>query len=176
MILSIYLSLIIRNLEFPSLSFFLQHLKNYPLVIFSWVVMMYTLGMYSLEIPFRTDKTLLKLLISAFTGTLIGFATFYLFSKNVGILPKTVLIVYNLIVLGLIYVWRYLYDTHFSNGKNLNKYIFIGYNETAATLLELTKQNSYINFSPAAVFEIFLKRFHFFIHLKSCQTFLKTIR
>ncbi|MCR4715386.1 MAG: sugar transferase [Treponemataceae bacterium] len=156
MILSIYLSLALRNIEFPTFSLFLSHLKNYPFVIFSWVVMMYTLGMYSLDIPFRTDTTLIKLLISAVTGTLIGFATFYLFSRNAGILPKTVLVVYNLIVLGLIFLWRYLYDRHFSNGKNLNKYVFIGYNETAATLLEQTKTNSYINFSPAAVFDEFI--------------------
>lgn len=102
---------------------------------------MYTLGMYSLEAPFRTDRSLFKLIISAFVGTLVGFATFYLIPTNEGIFPKTVLVVYNLTVLVLIYVWRYLYDKFFSSGKRLNRYLFIGYNDTVESLLELTKKN-----------------------------------
>ena len=156
MVLSVYISLAIRNIEIPTLSSFLIHLRNYPLVMFSWIVIMYTLGMYSLDLPFRTDVVILKLLISAFSGTLMGFATFYLFVKNQGIMPKTVLVFYNITVLIFIYIWRYIYSKHFSNGKKQNKYIFIGYNETAATLLEHTRVNSYINFTPAAVFDEFI--------------------
>ncbi|MCR4939988.1 MAG: sugar transferase [Treponemataceae bacterium] len=156
MILSVYISLAIRNLYLPTFLSFLVHLLNYPLVILTWVVIMYTLGMYSLEIPFRTDKTLIKLLVSATAGTLVGFATFYLFSSDDGILPKTVLVVYNLTSLFLIYFWRYIFDKHFSNNKNLNKYVFIGYNETVESLLELTSKNSYVNFSPTAVFDEFI--------------------
>ena len=156
MVLSVYISLAIRNIEIPTLSSFLTHLRNYPLVIFTWAVLMYTLGMYSLDVPFRTDSTIIKLLISAFSGTMMGFATFYLFVKNQNIMPKTVLVFYNFTVLILIYIWRYVYAKHFSNSKKQNKYIFIGYNETAATLLEHTKVSSYINFTPAAVFDEFI--------------------
>lgn len=157
MVLSVYISLALRNLEIPSISFFLTHLKNYPLVLFTWIVIMYTLGMYSLDIPFRTDRVIIKLIISAFSGTLIGFATFYLFVKDQYIMPKTVLFFYNITLLIFIYIWRYIYAKHFSNRKKQNKYIFIGYNDTAATLLEHTKENSYINFTPAAVFDEFTK-------------------
>lgn len=156
MVLSVYISLVIRNLQFPEISYFLIHLKNYIFGIFSWIVIMYTLGMYSLEAPFRTDRSLFKLIISAFVGTLVGFATFYLIPTNEGIFPKTVLVVYNLTVLVLIYVWRYLYDKFFSSGKRLNRYLFIGYNDTVESLLELTKKKSYVNFEPIAVFDEFL--------------------
>ena len=112
---------------------------------------MYTMNLYSIDHNVLNFKILYRLFITFIISTLIGFSTFYLFSKHYT--PKTVLIIQNTVSFIIIYLWHSLSRSLFSNNLTHANYIFIGNNYTVTEIIELSKTRMLGNFTPKAIYD-----------------------
>jgi exopolysaccharide biosynthesis polyprenyl glycosylphosphotransferase len=147
LVIAIYLSLWIRDLEIPFFARFLWHIPYFIPVIAVWIVCLYTAGFYSLEIPRTGYRTLTFLSIIAVICVLLGFAFFYLNnSAKLVPKPKTILVIYGLINIILIAIWRWLYNRitlrYFAN----TNIAVVGINNTVVELLQNMRKFSYMNY------------------------------
>lgn len=146
------LTLLVRNMEMPTLPYVLAHAVGFTAVIAIWELLSYGVGLYSLDKPFTSSQAFIKMMIVASVSMLSGFALFYLFLSRV-ITPKTVLLLYSLFSFCLLMLWRVLYDYFFGIRKQKPKVAFVGFNETVASLIREMKHSSYFGFTPLVVYD-----------------------
>ena len=142
---AVYLSLWLRDLQIPSTARFLQHFSYFVPIIIVWVVCLYTAGFYSLEIYQTGYRMLSQLSIITVICTLLGFAFFYL-NLKARVVPKTILVIYGLVVVTMTALWRWAYTRimlkYFAN----TDIAFIGVNDTVIELLNNMNNFSYMSY------------------------------
>lgn len=152
LVFSIFIALFLRNGRVPSAENFFKHLFYFiPLILF-WIICFYTLGLYSLEMPYTADKTISLIGITALLSVLIGFALFYLI-PSAEIFPKTVMVLYSCISFGLISFWRQLLNTIFLKFFPKINIAFAGINETVVDLLKNMENFSYMSYDTLFLFD-----------------------
>jgi exopolysaccharide biosynthesis polyprenyl glycosylphosphotransferase len=153
LVLAVYISLWLRDLQIPPFARFLRHIPYFIAVIVAWVVCLYTLGFYSLEIPRTGYRVLSYLFIIAVICTLVGFAFFYLNYKAKLIpKPKTILVIYGFVNIILITFWRWIYDRiALQYIANVNIAI-VGINDTVIDLIHNMRKFSYMNYRVAFLY------------------------
>ena len=109
LVASLFLTLLVRKMAMPTFSNFLNHLLSFLPIWFVWILAMYTLTLYSIDVPFTGIELPLKLFFSALFALFTGLGCFYIFKLN-NISPKTILLLDILISYCLLLIWRYLYD------------------------------------------------------------------
>lgn len=173
--LSLFLALTVRNFEIPTYTYYIQHIPLFLPTFLSWLVCMYVMNLYSIDQYSPFYKTVSFLLIAGIISTLIGFAGFYLFSKEIS--PKTIMVLQNVIFLVLTLAWHSFSRFIFSNKYTHSNYAFIGYNKTVNELLLLTKTKFFGNFVPKAIFddknEIENKEVNYFTEIESFKTYIR---
>jgi len=144
---AVYLSLWLRYLQIPSYNFFLWHLPYFLPVIAAYIILFYTAGFYSLEIPQTGYRILSYLSIIAVICTLLGFAFFYLnYNAKMIPAPKTILVIYGIINIILIAFWRWIYNQiALKYIANINIAI-VGANDTVTELLQNMRKFSYMSY------------------------------
>lgn len=148
--LSLLFALIIRNQSIPNFEYYYKHIPLFIPDFICWIVVMYTMNLYSIDVYNSFSKTFLRMIIAAGISTLVGFAAFYLFGKS--ITPKTVLLLHTSIFLILDYLWHSLSKFIFSNKFTHSNYAFIGYNNTVKEILNMKDSKFFGNFIPKAIF------------------------
>ncbi|GHV75992.1 hypothetical protein AGMMS49942_08130 [Spirochaetia bacterium] len=149
---SVYLSLIIRWRIFPPMQEFLVHIRVMLPVISAWIICFYTLGLYSLEMPYAGYKTTGLIFIVALFCALIGFAVYYLNYQS-RVVPKTILVLFSSFTAVLIGFWRWLLNlviNKYFPGSNI---VFIGINNAVDNLLQHVNDFSYMNFHVPFIFD-----------------------
>ena len=148
---SLFLTLVIRKMALPSITNFLNHLLSFLPIWFVCVLAMYTLNLYSIDVPFTGIELPIKLFFSSLFSLFTGLGCFYIFNMN-DLTPKTILILDIVISYCLLLMWRYLYD-HIQKKINIkNKYVIVGYNDTVRELIKTSLKSNYLNFAPMALF------------------------
>ena len=145
LISAVFFSLWIRDLRIPSGERFSRHISYFIPIIITWVVCFYTAGFYSLEIPHTGYRLLSRLSIIAVICTLLGFAFFYL-NLKAKVVPKSILVIYGLIVMALIALWRLIYNRIVLKYTVNTNIAFVGLNDTVIELLDSMKKFSYISY------------------------------
>ena len=142
---AVYISLWLRYLRMPSADRFLQHFSYFIPIIVVWVVCLYTAGFYSMEIYQTGYRMLSQLSIITVICTLLGFAFFYL-NLKARVVPKTILVIYGLVVVTITALWRWAYSRitlkYFAN----TDIAFIGVNDTVIELLNNMNNFSYMSY------------------------------
>lgn len=141
---SLFLALFIKYNKCPTFQEYLIHLKIFIPVIISWVLGMYIFYLYSIDVYLPAYKLLFRMFCCYLISAVIGISYFYVFSTR--LTPKRILLIYNSLVLGLLFMWHLLCKKFFTNKYFKNKFIFIGYTPDVKSLLELTKIKYYGNF------------------------------
>lgn len=149
--ISLFLTLVIRNQEFPSFDTYLSHMYAFLIVWGVLLISMYTLNFYSLDIPFTGLQLPINLLFCSLFAVLFGVFSFYVFSIT-SLQPKTILVLDITISYLLILGWRYLYDYIAKKTNKKTKFVIVGYNETVHELINTSLKNNYLNFFPGALF------------------------
>ncbi|MCL1864187.1 MAG: glycosyltransferase, partial [Spirochaetes bacterium] len=145
LVASIFLSLWIRYLQIPSVDMFLRLIPHFIPIIAVWIVCFYVAGFYSLEIPRMGYKMLPSLSMIAAICTLLSFAYFYL-NINFRDGPKTILLIYGLVFLALITLWRLgLNKIALKYTAKIN-IAFVGINNAVTELLKNRQTNSLMNY------------------------------
>lgn len=148
---SLFLALFIKYNKCPTFQEYLIHLKIFIPVIISWVLGMYIFYLYSIDVYLPAYKLLFRMFCCYLISAVIGISYFYVFSTR--LTPKRILLIYNSLVLGSLFMWHLLCKKFFTNKYFKNKFIFIGYTPDVKSLLELTKIKYYGNFIFEGIYD-----------------------
>lgn len=148
---SLFLALFIKYNKCPTFQEYLIHLKIFIPVIISWVLGMYIFYLYSIDVYLPAYKLLFRMFCCYLISAVIGISYFYVFSTRLTL--KRILLIYNSLVLGLLFMWHLLCKKFFTNKYFKNKFIFIGYTPDVKSLLELTKIKYYGNFIFEGIYD-----------------------
>lgn len=148
---SLFLALFIKYNKCPTFQEYLIHLKIFIPVIISWILSMYIFYLYSIDVYLPTYNLLFRMFCCYLISAVIGISFFYVFSRR--LTPKLIFLIYNSLILGLLFMWHLLCKKFFTNKYFKNKYIFIGYTPDVKSLLELTKIKYYGNFIFEGIYD-----------------------
>ncbi len=102
---SLYLTLALRYLTFPSAASLAPYLVPFSLLFAFWILVFYSAGLYSKRLalfPSRLPDALFQTQIA----NILFAALFFFLVPDFGITPKTILVLYLIISLAVIYAWR----------------------------------------------------------------------
>lgn len=102
---ALWLTLLLRYLELPSLDTFLIHLVPFFFLFAIWILIFYISGLYGKGVVLLKSKWPDVILKVQFVNLVIA-ALFFFLAPGVGIEPKTNLIIYLVVSLLLIFLWR----------------------------------------------------------------------
>ena len=148
---SLFLALFIKYNKCPTFQEYLIHLRIFIPVIISWILSMYIFYLYSIDVYLPAYNLLFRMFCCYLISAVIGISFFYVFSRR--LTPKLIFLIYNSLVLGLLFMWHLLCKKFFTNKYFKNKYIFIGYTPDVKSLLELTKIKYYGNFIFEGIYD-----------------------
>lgn len=104
-IASLYLTLWLRYWQTPSIATLSPYVVPFTFLFVFWILVFYSAGLYSKRLalfPSRLPDALLKTQLA----NILFAALFFFFIPTFGITPKTILALYLLVSLALIFLWR----------------------------------------------------------------------
>ena len=103
--LSLWLTLLVRYTDIPTKELLGEHIPSFLILFGLWLLIFYMAGLYSKHVVlFKT--ALFGAIIRIQVLNIILAALFFFLAPGIGITPKTNLILYLVISLGLILAWR----------------------------------------------------------------------
>lgn len=142
-VVSLWLTLLLRNVEPPTWSFFWVHLTPFSLLFLAWVVVFYIAGLYEKQTVILQSRLPNVLGATQIANSSIAVIFFY-FIPFFGITPKTVLFIYLFVSFALILFWR-TYGYFALGRKRPNKAILIGSGNEMKELLSEVNANPIYN-------------------------------
>ncbi|OGG80252.1 hypothetical protein A3A39_03715 [Candidatus Kaiserbacteria bacterium RIFCSPLOWO2_01_FULL_54_13] len=103
--LSLWITLALRNLEFPDTQLYLRHLVPFSFLFIVWVVIFFLAGLYGKHTRLFRSSLPDTIFYTQIVNVLVA-ALFFFLVPAFGLAPKTILALYLLVSFGLIYVWR----------------------------------------------------------------------
>ena len=142
-VVALWLSLLIRGLEVPSLNLFLTLFLPFSILFIIWILVFYIAGLYEkhtviLKSRLPTIITNAQLASSALAVVFFYFVPFF------GITPKTILFIYLVVSFVLILSWR-MYGYFIIGHGRPNNAILIGSGDEMKELYEEVNNNSIYN-------------------------------
>src|SRR3989344_2872536 len=138
--LALWLSLSIRNLGFPSLDEFYNHLTPFSFIFLTWLFSFFIAGLYEKHTVMLKGRLPNIILKTQIFNSIIAALFFYLI-PYFGIAPKTILFIYLFISFILILIWR-IYGESLFGFKKREKAILIGSGEEMRDLKQEVNNNS----------------------------------
>src|ERR1035437_189948 len=131
---SLWLSLTIRNFDFPSQKLFLLNLQPFGLLFIVWIIVFYIAGLYEKRTIILRSKLPGILFNTQIVNSGLAVLFFY-FVSYFGIAPKTILFIYLIVSFIAIWFWRaYIY--FLISTKTPNNALIIGSGEEMKELFE----------------------------------------
>lgn len=105
LLISLWITLLLRNAEAPSRALFLTHLAPFSLLFIAWITVFYIAGLYEKHTTILQSQ--LPSTLAAAQLANAGVATvFFYFVPLFGLTPKTILFIYLIVSFALILFWR----------------------------------------------------------------------
>lgn len=150
-LLSIWLTLFIRNAKYPTYEYWWQHVKIFtPLFLFA-ICFMYLEGLYIVFKPITNHIILLKYSILIIFGFLSGFVYFY-FSLNQNYFPKVILLIFWFVFSTLSFLVRKLINFILLK-RRLVSVIFLGKSNSYEKLIAKLNANPMYGFKPIFLYK-----------------------
>jgi len=130
---SLWLTLLLRNVEPPSRELFFTHLIPFSILFAVWIAVYYIAGLYERQTTILQSK-LPGIIGTAQLANSVLAVIFFYFVPFFGITPKTILFIYLLVSFILLLFWRN-YGYFALGSKKENKAIIIGSGEEMKELL-----------------------------------------
>jgi len=130
--ISLWLSLAIRNGEFPTGSSFMDNLVPFSILFLAWVTVFFIAGLYEKHTSILKEKIPLRLLNAQIINTLVAIIFFY-FIPYFGVAPKTILFIDLILSFLFVYSWRSL-SNHIFGLKSKESAIIIGSGDEVSIL------------------------------------------
>jgi len=97
-------------------------------------------------------RWVLALTVSALLAMLVGFSFFYLLFSSI-INPRGFLILYILLSLTLLMLWRYVYISIVKRKKELVHILFVGYESIVEEIIPYLEKDNYFEYRMMGIFE-----------------------
>ncbi len=108
-VLALWLSLLVRYMDFPTVALFKAHLGAFVPVFVLWLGLYVLGGLYDRHLRFTKSKLFGKLWMAQIINVMVAFLYFYTLKTSMiagGLTPKTILFLYLIISGVLITLWR----------------------------------------------------------------------
>ncbi|MDP2655898.1 MAG: exopolysaccharide biosynthesis polyprenyl glycosylphosphotransferase [bacterium] len=142
-LVSLWLALLIRNLEVPSSELFSIHAVPFSLLFIAWILVFYIAGLYEKHTVILKSKLPNILANTQFVNSGLAVVFFY-FIPFFGITPKTILFIYLFISFIIILAWR-MYGYFVIGRGHPNNAVLIGSGDEMKELLEEVNNNPIYN-------------------------------
>lgn len=139
-ILSLWLSLAIRNAGLPLLTEFYTHLAPFSFILLLWLFSFFVAGLYEKHTVMLKRKLPSVILNTQIFNSVIAALFFYLI-PYFGIAPKTILFIHLFVSFVLMLVWR-IYGEQLFGFKEKEKAILVGSGEEMIDLKNEINNNS----------------------------------
>ncbi len=140
-VVALWLTLFIRYQMPPSEEIFLDHIGPFSILFALWVLVFYMSGLYGKRI-ILFKSSLPNAIFKTQVANIILAALFFFLVPGVGIAPKTNLLIYLVISMVLIFVWRLALYPSISSPRTRDHAILIGSGEEAEDLVREVNGNS----------------------------------
>ena len=140
-VVSLYLTLWVRYGVVPSAGTLAPFIAPFSFLFILWALVFYSAGLYSKRLalfPSRLPDALMKTQIA----NILFAAVFFFLIPYFGITPKTILALYLLISLALIFFWRLVLYPRLSTGRSRERVILLAQGEEAEELVAEVNRNS----------------------------------
>lgn len=138
--LSLYLTLAIRYATLPSAASLAPYVLPFVFLFAIWILVSYGAGLYGKRLalfPSRVPDALLKVQLT----NIVIAAIFFFLVPAFGIAPKTILAIYLVISLALVYVWRLALYPKLSMPGRREPILIAGEGEETAELIKEVNEN-----------------------------------
>lgn len=142
--LALWLTLLVRYLEIPTLERLEAHFWPFLTLAGVWIFIFYIAGLYDKHTVFLKNTLLGRIINTQFVNVIIAAFLFVLLPF--GIAPKTNLVIYLIISIGLITWWRLKLFNHLSP-RSRHKAILIADGKEAVELADEINNNDRYNYS-----------------------------
>jgi lipopolysaccharide/colanic/teichoic acid biosynthesis glycosyltransferase len=143
-IASLYLMLSIRYMAIPDADLLTDHFGPFVILTGVWLFIFYIAGLYDKHTVFLKSLLFSRILNTQFVNMLIGALLFLILPF--GIAPKVNLVIYFIISVILVTLWRLKLFNYFSP-KNRHKAILIADGDEAIELVDEINNNDRYNYS-----------------------------
>src|SRR3990167_6222495 len=140
---SLWLALLLRNLEIPSKELLVIHLLPFSLLFVIWILVFYIAGLYEKHTVILRSKLPSVLANTQLVNSGLAVVFFY-FIPFFGITPKTILFIYLFISFVIILTWR-MYGYFIIGRGRPNNAILIGSGDEMKELYEEVNNNPIYN-------------------------------
>lgn len=147
MFFSLFLALSVRGLWVVSFNYYLVNLKVFLPIFFVSSVVYVLFDLYGLRMLQKIYRLVYYLFMATIANLVLATVYLYIFQARSEISPKTVLVLYILLVFFLTVVWRFLYnDLFFTSRKYLKKTIIVSDGKIDSELMKLSNPPAGVDF------------------------------
>lgn len=134
--IALWLSLLIRNLEIPTIEKWLTHFPLFSIIFLIWILNNYINGLYDLIKISQKQKFYRRFVETSILSLIVGVFFFYLIN-NTSIAPKTILLLNIFLGYGLSFLWRSAFRKFSGLKKLQTNVLLVGYTPEIKELLEI---------------------------------------
>ena len=145
LLLSLYLSLGLRYLNWPSKELWNEHLFFFIPVFFVCILILYINSLYDLRKFINQSRIIEQVSKSVFFSFLLTIIIFYLI-PNRDLSPKTILVIFSLISYAFLLLWRLGFSLLNKNYLPTVNVAIIGYNEVIRKTIKTIKRNKNLGY------------------------------
>jgi lipopolysaccharide/colanic/teichoic acid biosynthesis glycosyltransferase len=142
--ISLWVTLLVRYAKIPSQECFLDHLIPFSILFFIWSISFFIAGLYERQALIQKRSFLANIISTQIINSIIAIIFFY-FIPVFGLAPKTIIIVYLIISLIAIILWRNYIVPSLGVKKKLNAMI-IGRGDEMKNIKKEVNNNPWYNF------------------------------
>ena len=140
LVASLYLTLWVRYLTLPDTATFAPYVLPFSFLFALWLLVFYSAGLYSKRASLFPSRLPDALLRTQLVNTVLA-ALFFFLVPYFGIAPKTILVLYLLVSLSLIFAWRLLIYPRLSRRQDLTRAILVARGGEADELFSEVNSN-----------------------------------
>jgi FlaA1/EpsC-like NDP-sugar epimerase len=150
--LSLYLALSLRYGQLPSPELWHAHLWPFTAIFIVWIIIFYISNLYDLTLATNNAKFYALTAQALVVNFLLGAAFFYL-NPQIGIAPKTNLLLTIAATAFLFICWRQMYNILLKSYLPKNNIAIIGVNEQALELIRHFHEYPHLGFTIACIID-----------------------
>ena len=143
-VVALWVTLFVRYLSFPSVELFSAHLGPFLILSTVWIFIFYIAGLYDKHTLFLKSLLFTRILNTIVVNGIIAALLFFIIPF--GIAPKTNLVIYLLVSVGLFTWWR-MYAYRFIAPKVRHRAILLASGPEAIELVDEINNNDRYNYS-----------------------------
>jgi len=127
------------------------HWPNFAVIFLIWLLLIYINGLYDLNLRATSRRFFASVLNAAIAASVLSILYFYL-RPTVGITPKTNLVIFLLLYLAILCLWRSLYQATIQSFIRQDNLAIIGLNAKTEKLVAELQNNPGAGYRAALIF------------------------